>query len=107
MTHQRRGRKRLACNKLNQFGRSVTFAVAENLFVQPGLERREVAARKHRGEAAQIAVGGFEKLGGTEIAERIGWKIADEGRRPMNVLQTAVGVGRWLDAQILLIFLAP
>ena len=44
------------------------------------------------GEVAELVNGTHIELGGVNISERIGRKIADESGTPMDVLETAFGV---------------
>ena len=55
-------------------------AVTSNGFPRIALMCKVIGMRFFKGE---------EKLGGIKVAERVGWKIADEAERPMDVLQAA------------------
>src|SRR5262245_6720518 len=99
--------ERRSGDKLHQLGCGIALAAVMDHLVEPALERIEFAAGEHRSEAAQVAVGLFEELRSVEVAERIRREVANQGGRPVNVLQAALSVGRRLDAQILPVLLAP
>ena len=87
--------------RLDQLGRRVTLPVAVDFFGQPAAERLKLAPGELLGQPAQFGVGLGEELGRVEVAQRVGGKIADQARAPVNVLQHALGVVGRLDAQVL------
>ena len=96
-----------AGDMFDQFRGPVALAFAMNLGAQPGEQAAIVALREGLIEPAQVGLGPSEELGRVEIAQRVGWKVADEPGTPVNVLKAAFGVVARLDAQGLLVLLVP
>jgi hypothetical protein len=100
VVEQRLSRKRLARDALNQIARGVPPAMPVNLLPQPVQQRSKFSGGEHRIKIANILSRLLEELGGVEIAERIGGKVADRRDRPVNVLKTALRIIRRRQTQI-------
>ncbi len=94
MGNERLMRKQLARDNFNQSLGRVSLSMTMNLFVEPTFERLEVTTSKLLLQTSQFALRGGEKLSRIHIAQRVSWKISQQPRTPMDVLQTAVRI-RW------------
>ena len=66
-------------------------AVLVDVFLHPGEEGEKVALGEGGGDGF-ILLGRFEKLGGVDVAEGVGREVAQAAHRPVDVLETAIGV---------------
>ena len=69
-------------------------AVGVDVLLQPSEERGGVGFLEGGGDGV-VLHGGGEELGGIEVAEGVGWEVAEASHGPMDVLQAAFGVGGW------------
>lgn len=77
-----------------EFAGAVALTLAVDLRVEPFFEAGEAAEAEVGVEAGEVFAGGGHELGGEEVAERIGRKIAEAAHAPVDVLQAALGVVR-------------
>ena len=77
---------------LDKFGGGIATAVGVNLFPQPAEEGLVVAIFYRGGEGGKVPIRGLPKLGGGEVAERVGGEVAKAAKGPVNVLQATAGI---------------
>ena len=59
---------------------------------QPFAQLGQLPDRQLIIQIGNLGLGGLPKLSGNQIAQGIGWKVTNHSRRPMHVLQHAIGV---------------
>ena len=69
---------------------------------QPLTQRGELAVGKQIVEVRHLAVRGVPQLARDQVPERVGWEIADQSGRPVNVLEDPVGVVGDVEPEIVL-----
>ena len=79
--------------------RPVAAAVAVDLGPEPGQEGGELALGERGSEVAELGLGAGEELRGVEVAQGIGREVAEQAGAPVNVLEAAVGVVGWGQAE--------
>ena len=77
---------------LDKFGGGIATAVGVNLFSQPAKEGLVIAIFHRSGEVRNIPICGLPKLGGGQVAERVGGEVAEAAEGPVNVLQAPAGI---------------
>src|SRR3954452_20104558 len=84
MQQQRLRRQRPACCALDQLRAAVTFAVGVDVPPEPAEQGLELAGCELGVEVPELAAGGFEELGGVEVAERVGGEVAERTPAPVD-----------------------
>ena len=87
-----RGSGRVPAVALDERGGPVALAVAMDVLAQPGEQPGEIAPGERLVEAAELAAGPAEELGGVDVAQRVGREVAEQPGAPVDVLQAALGV---------------
>ena len=77
---------------LDEFGGGIATAVGVNLFSQPAKEGLVIAIFHRSGEGRNIPIRGLPKLGGGQVAERVGGEVAEAAKRPVDILQATAGI---------------
>ena len=89
---------------LDEFVGGEGAAVAVDVLLEPGAEGLEAASFDFGGDVRVGCQGGFEELGVHDIAEGVALEgAADEVAEPVDVLEEAVLVVGWGDAEIALV----
>jgi hypothetical protein len=74
---------------LDKFGGGIATAVGVDFLTKPAEKGLVVAIFHRSGEGRNIPIRGLPKLGGGQVAERVGGKVAESAKRPVDVLEAA------------------
>ena len=74
---------------LDKFGGGIATAVGVDFLTKPAEKGLVVAIFHRSGEGRNIPIRGLPKLGGGQVAERVGGKVAEATKRPVDVLEAA------------------
>lgn len=77
---------------LDQVGGGIATAVRVDFLTKPPKEGLVVANFYRGGEGGKIPIRGLPKLGGGQVAERVGGEVAEAAEGPVNVLQAPAGI---------------
>ena len=77
---------------LDQVGGGIATAVRVDFLTKPPKEGLVVAIFYRGGEGGKIPIRGLPKLGGGQVAERVGGEVAEAAEGPVNVLQAPAGI---------------
>ena len=83
-----------SCSALDELGGGIATAVGVDFLTKPAEKGLVVAIFHRSGEGRNIPICSLPKLGGGQVAERVGGKVAEASKGPVDVLEaTACVVG--------------
>ena len=83
-----------SCCTLDEFGGGIATAVGVDFLTKPAKEGLIVAIFYRSGKGRNIPIRGLPKLGGGQVAERVGGEVTKAAKGPVDVLEaTACIVG--------------
>ncbi|KRO61919.1 MAG: hypothetical protein ABR82_06715 [Verrucomicrobia subdivision 6 bacterium BACL9 MAG-120507-bin52] len=77
---------------LDQVGSGIATAVRVDFLTKPPKEGLVVAIFYRGGEGGKVPIRGLPKLGGGQVAERVGGEVAEAAKRPVDILQATAGI---------------
>ena len=88
-----------SCRLLNKVGSGVAATVRVNFLTKPSQEGLIVSVVDGGGEGGEIPLCSLPKLGGGQVAESLGRKVAKAAQGPVDVLETTARIVRNFDAE--------
>lgn len=94
--------ERLSADTLAEFVCCEFSSMDMDLFFEPFSDKEKVATGNFAFPVGKVFCKHFEKLGGEEVAQCVGGKVADQPARPVDILKTAFFKGGGCDIEVLL-----